>query len=349
MFSSLKKLFKWSGTSSTESKTNQNSLILAAFIGILEDVLFWKKMWLSLLFIFLLNIVFFVCVQRQITLIKLTLSIIIVLVIIDAFETWLKYKHRTSCLKSLAEHDGRRLKAVFAEIKEWIKKRMIDLLLLSERNQTKAFLIINIILLVVFFLGHYFSGYTILYCFCMFVCVAQKLVLLLQRLVRCFQYDIESDNEFENLIPKVSEVDLKLLSIESELTNQALDDKQAFESWKPEDMLIEEASDSSENSSSLVTNFSINTINTLEKDVETSDSSEDEYIPLDQPRDTLQLKSTLKVMEPQSTWSSSAYNAIWNLTGAVANIMNSEVDGKRKRVSSIDSSDGFEMVDTNDL
>lgn len=50
--------------------------------------------------------------------------------------------------------------------------------------------------------------------------------------------------------------------------------------WKPDDLPIEDASDSSENSSSLVTNFSMEKVDTLQKDVETSDSSEDEYIPL---------------------------------------------------------------------
>lgn len=49
--------------------------------------------------------------------------------------------------------------------------------------------------------------------------------------------------------------------------------------WKPDDVPIEEASDSSENSSSLITNFSMEKVETLQKDVETSDSSEDEYIP----------------------------------------------------------------------
>lgn len=48
--------------------------------------------------------------------------------------------------------------------------------------------------------------------------------------------------------------------------------------WQPEDVPIEEASDSSDNSSSIITNFSIEKVQSLQKD-ETSDSSEDEYIP----------------------------------------------------------------------
>lgn len=49
--------------------------------------------------------------------------------------------------------------------------------------------------------------------------------------------------------------------------------------WKPEDLPIEEASDSSETSSSLVTNLSMEKMQTFEKEIETSDSSEDEYMP----------------------------------------------------------------------
>lgn len=59
--------------------------------------------------------------------------------------------------------------------------------------------------------------------------------------------------------------------------------------------------------------------------------------------------STLEVAEPASSWSSSAYNALWNIKDAVSNIIHSETDNKRTRVSSADSSDGFEMIDKNDL
>lgn len=52
--------------------------------------------------------------------------------------------------------------------------------------------------------------------------------------------------------------------------------------WKPDDVPIDETSDSSE-TSSLVTNFSMEKVKSLQKDdVETSDSSGDEYIPLGQ-------------------------------------------------------------------
>lgn len=63
-----------------------------------------------------------------------------------------------------------------------------------------------------------------------------------------------------------------------------------------------------------------------------------------------QLKTTLELVESSSSWSSSAYNTFWNFTGAVANMMQKEPeDSKRKRLLSADSSDGFEMIDKNDL
>lgn len=350
MLKSFTKLFKWGTTKSSDYKTNQTSLLYATLIGILEDVLFWKKMWLSLLFIFTLNIMFFICIHHQISFVKFVLSVSITSMVFDAFETWLKYKHRHNCLKRLAAHDGTRLNTVFIQMNHWLRSKWSDYLWLRETNHTKAFLLVNLIFTAIFFSGKYLNSNLMIYSFCMFVCVFYKIIPPLQRLLSNIQYDIESDNEFEGLIPKVSEVDISILSIEPEVTNLISDDKQAFESWKPEDMPIEEVSDSSENSSSVVTSFSINTINTLEKDVETSDSSEDEYIPLDQSPQSSQLKSTLNLLQQESSWSSSAYNAIWSLTGSVANIMNSDTNKKRKqRVSSIDSSDGFEIIDTKDL
>lgn len=62
------------------------------------------------------------------------------------------------------------------------------------------------------------------------------------------------------------------------------------------------------------------------------------------------MKSTLQVIDATNTWGNSAYNAIWNLTGVVTNMMKTQAEiGKRKRVSSMDSSEGFEIIDENDL
>lgn len=58
MLAKLKKALKWNATKSSETRNTQTSLLLAAFIGLLEDVLFWRKMWMSLSFMFILNIIF---------------------------------------------------------------------------------------------------------------------------------------------------------------------------------------------------------------------------------------------------------------------------------------------------
>lgn len=63
----------------------------------------------------------------------------------------------------------------------------------------------------------------------------------------------------------------------------------------------------------------------------------------------MSLISTLEVAEPASSWSGSAYNALWNIKDAVANIIHSETDNKRKRVPSADSSDGFEIIDKSEI
>lgn len=63
-----------------------------------------------------------------------------------------------------------------------------------------------------------------------------------------------------------------------------------------------------------------------------------------------QLLSTVEEIRPTSAWSTSAYNALWNITGAVANMVYTKTDtNKIQRVSSADSSDGFEMVEKQDL
>ncbi|XP_063821771.1 uncharacterized protein LOC135071860 isoform X2 [Ostrinia nubilalis] len=167
--------------------------------------------------------------------------------------------------------------------------------------------------------------------------------------IKKIQQNAESDVEFEGLMPEVSEVDINLLTIEPE-SNQIYDERQSLDYWKPDDVPLEEASDSSENSSSLVTNLSIEKMKTLDKNVETSDSSEDEYMPRDQQQKE-QLLSTLEEIRSTPAWSASAYNALWNITGVVTNLMYTKTDEttKRKRVSSVDSSDGFEMVDKQDL
>lgn len=62
-----------------------------------------------------------------------------------------------------------------------------------------------------------------------------------------------------------------------------------------------------------------------------------------------QYQSSLQV-QPTSTWSSSAFNMFSNISGVVVNMVYTPQDEKRRqRVSSVDSSDGFEMIDKNEL
>ncbi|XP_026329210.1 uncharacterized protein LOC113237131 [Hyposmocoma kahamanoa] len=348
MLTSLKKIFKWSPTKNLDSKKTQTSLLLAAFIGLLEDILFWKKMWLSLSCIFFLNVIFFVCIHHQINFLEFIFGFCATILCVDAFEVWLKYKHRTNCLKKLASHDSTKFNKVALKIKELIRYKWMEFIQLRQYNHTKAYLLVNIVFGTILLLGKFISGYIFLYLLCMSLCLMYKLAPPVLRIIKKIQQNAESDGELEGLIPEESEVNIRLLSIEPE--QPVADEKQSLDFWKPDDLPIEEISDdSSEHSTSLVTNLSMEKMRTLNKDVETSDSSEDEYIPIDQQKE--QLQSTLEVNQPSTTWGSSAYNALFNITGAVANMMSNapEDKTKRKRVSSIDSSDGFEIIDKNDL
>ncbi|XP_013182439.1 PREDICTED: uncharacterized protein LOC106128547 [Papilio xuthus] len=352
MFATIRRKLKWSTTKSTECNKNENSFLFVAFIGLFEDVLFWNKMWLSLLFIVFLNLFFFFCVHQEINFLQFIFKLTIVVLVIDALETWLKYKHRTTCLKKLASCDITKFNSATVQLSNWMNKRWLDYVFLRERNHTKAFLLLQIIFGVAFFVCKHISGYTIMYFLTMFICFSKKLLPPIVRLVRKIQLNTESDLELEleGLIPEASDANMDLLSIEQD-QNQIIDEKQSLDYWKPEDLAIEEASDSSETSSSIVTNLSMEKMQTFEKDIETSDSSEDEYMPrIKQPEPLREEYRSTAVVEPANTWSNAAYNVFQNLGGAVVNmIYTSQDERRRNRVSSIDSSDGFEMIDKNDI
>lgn len=347
MFATIRNKLKWGSSRTSECRSIQTSLILSIFISVLEDVLFWEKMWLSLSFMFFLNIILLLCIQQQINFLEFVLYISVTIMSIDSFEAWLKHKHRTTFLRRLVNNKGNKLRSFVNNFNKFIVKKWANFIYLRERNPTKAFLLVNINLSVMFLLGKYISGYTLLYILCMLLCLFHKVAPPVLKLMKKIQQNAESDVDFEGLIPEISEVDINLLSIEPEPVI-VTDERQSLDCWKPEDLPNDEASDSSENSSSLVTNLSIERMQPFDKDVDTSDSSEDEYIPIDQQKG--QLQSTLEVIQPSDTWSSTAYNALWNFTGAVSNMVYSRTeDNKRKRVSSMDSSDGFEMIDKTDL
>ncbi|CAK1581946.1 unnamed protein product [Parnassius mnemosyne] len=348
MFALLKRKLKLSNTICAERNKNQSSLFFHIFVGVVEDILFWKKIWLSVMFIVLLNLFVLIYAHQEMNLLQFILKFYIVVLGIDAFECWLKYKHRTTCLKKLASQDITRLKTATAQLSKWIYSRWLDYVYLREQNHTKAFLLLQIIFGLTFFICKHISGYTIIYILGMVLSISYKLTPPMRELVKKIKQNAESDFELEGLIPEVSDANMDLLSIEQE-QSQIIDEKQNLDYWKPEDLPIEEASDSSENSSLLVTNLSMEKMQTFEQDIETSDSSEDEYIPqvADQPKERFQ--STL-VVHPENTWTNAAYNVFQNFGGAVANIMyTSQEDKRRKRISSIDSSDGFEIIDKNDI
>ncbi|XP_038215537.1 uncharacterized protein LOC119835023 [Zerene cesonia] len=345
MFSSLKMIFKWNSSKPSESNISKKSLLLIAFTNALQDVLFWNNLWLSLLFILYFHITFIALFYRQFNILQIICGFSILIVCVDAFEAWLKYKHRTTCLKRLAQNGNNQLSQSLFRVSQWINKQCINYIELRENNPTKAFLLMEIMFGMIFIIGRYTNGYILTYLFSMLLIFLNKLIPPLKRVINRLRQTAESDFELEGLVPDASAENLDLLSIEPEIQIM-FDEKQSLDYWKPEDLPIEDASDSSDNSSSLVTNLSMEKLQTLDKDVDVTDSSEEEYIPEGQHE---KFRSSMEV-QPVGSWSSSAYNALSALGGAVSNIVyssNSEI--KRKRVSSVDSSDGFEMVDKNDI
>lgn len=77
-------------------------------------------------------------VHRQISLFKFVLCSCIAILIIDAFESWLKYKHRTTCLKRLANYESKQLTTAAVKFNQWFWNKWNDLLYLRETNHTKV-------------------------------------------------------------------------------------------------------------------------------------------------------------------------------------------------------------------
>ncbi|XP_039746983.1 uncharacterized protein LOC120624481 isoform X2 [Pararge aegeria] len=294
MLASLKSFLIRKSPTSFEMKQNSSSYLLIILISILEDVLLWKKMWMSLLFFLFFNIVFMVCLYRQLNLLQFIIGFSIVFISCDAFETWLKYKHRTtSCLKRLASHDNRKINTAVSAVSNWIKRHCKEFVYLRNDNHTKAFLLLQIILNIIFFIGRYTSGYTLLYLLFTMLFFLHKLIPPIIRVYKKVQQNAESEFELEGLVPDASDVNLDLLTIEPD-QKPLSDDRQSLDYWKPEDLPIEDASDSSDNSSSLVRNLSIEKMQTLSKDVDVTDSSEDEYIPEGRNKGQRQYTTTWK-------------------------------------------------------
>lgn len=61
------------------------------------------------------------------------------IVIVDAFEAWLKYKHRLTCLKRLAAtRNMNKLSAVVSKTYIWLKSLLLNFVHLRLKNPTKV-------------------------------------------------------------------------------------------------------------------------------------------------------------------------------------------------------------------
>ncbi|XP_050664470.1 uncharacterized protein LOC126965065 isoform X2 [Leptidea sinapis] len=343
----FKKIFMWKKRSEqNETNKDEKSLFLEIFYGIIEDVFYWRNSWFSLLFILNLHLIFFVVFYRQHNLLQILCGIFIFILCVDALEIWLKYKHRTTCLKRLAQRSGSTSFIDANEIYIWTKTQISHYIELREANPTKAFLIMKIVFSILFLFGKYMSGYVLFYILFISIVFLNKYLPPIKSLILKIHHTSDCDTEFEGLVPDASQANLDLLTLETDFRVLS-DEKQSLDDWNPHDLPMEDVSDSSDNSSSLVTNISMEKLNRLDKDVDVSDSSDEDYIPKDQHIE--QIQTTLDI-QPQDTWTSSAYNALSTLGGAVSNIVyRHPEENKRKRFTSNDSSDGFEMIDKNDV
>lgn len=80
-----------------------------------------------------------VCFYRQFDLVQMICGFSIVTLIIDAFESWLRYKHRTTCLKRLAnQNDTNKLSFILSQINAWLQNQLNNLTNLRGNNPTKV-------------------------------------------------------------------------------------------------------------------------------------------------------------------------------------------------------------------
>ncbi|XP_041977182.1 uncharacterized protein LOC121731679 [Aricia agestis] len=344
----FRSLLKWNSNKKNEANKQQESYLYVLMLGIFQDAIFWKKWWFSLFFFMCFNLLFSVIVYREVNLFEFTIVCALMVLILDAFEMWLKYKHRTSCLKRLGSQDINRINNIYKSMCNFSEKVIRDFLFVRNINPTKAFLLLQISFSIIFLIGNYCNGYILTYGICTLLYFVPKLLPHAMKILKRIQQNAESDVELEGLIPEASDENLHLLAFESDI-KLTPDDRQSLDLWKPEDLPLEEISDdSSDNSSSLVTNLSMDKINSLTKDVEATDSSEDEYMPHQgQPPEVT--PSSMEI-HPSSTWSNTAYNMFSNIGGAVAKMVYNPAQNKeRRRMASAGSSDGFEIIDKNDV
>lgn len=78
------------------------------------------------------------CVYQELNLLQFVFGFYIIIIIADAFEMWLKFKHRTSCLKRLISHDNNKIKTVVCKLQTWVAKLQMNFIYLRDRNHTKV-------------------------------------------------------------------------------------------------------------------------------------------------------------------------------------------------------------------
>lgn len=114
------------------------------YISVSVNLIICFKYSYSIIFNVLTLNIFFnsAIVHQQVSLLEFILMSCTAVVSIDAFESWLKYKHRTGCLKKLSGH-GDQINSVALHFKLWLKNRWNEFLFLRETNHTKVSICFN--------------------------------------------------------------------------------------------------------------------------------------------------------------------------------------------------------------
>lgn len=107
-----------------------------------------------------LNIFYSICLHREFNIYKFLIAIFMVIISIDGFETWLKYKHRETFLRRISAcnesiDSSMQLYQYMLRVKIWINKKWSEFLFLRETNHTKVsnFFTVLLSLLIIGTLG----------------------------------------------------------------------------------------------------------------------------------------------------------------------------------------------------
>lgn len=78
------------------------------------------------------------CAYRQLNVLQFIFGFSAIIISIDAVEAWLRYKHRTSCLKRLVYHENENIKIVAYKIQTWFERMWTGFIYLRDKNHTKV-------------------------------------------------------------------------------------------------------------------------------------------------------------------------------------------------------------------